>query len=35
LSEFEHLADVEPVGELSLKGFARPISVYSIGALKP
>lgn len=33
LSKFEQLVEAEPVGELALKGFARPISVYSIKAL--
>lgn len=26
LSEFEQLVDAEPIGELPLKGFAKPIS---------
>jgi class 3 adenylate cyclase len=34
LTEFEHLVQAEPVGEVSLKGFSRPISVFSITALK-
>ena len=34
LTDFEGLVEVEPVGELSLKGFARPITVFSIVALK-
>jgi adenylate cyclase len=34
LSEFEHLVDAEPLGELYLKGFAKPISAYSITALR-
>jgi adenylate cyclase len=33
LGEFEHLVDVENVGELQLKGFARPISTFSITAV--
>jgi class 3 adenylate cyclase len=33
LSQFEQLVEAEPIGELSLKGFAKPISVYSIKAL--
>jgi adenylate cyclase len=33
LSKFEQLVEAEPIGELSLKGFAKPISVYSIKAL--
>ena len=32
LSKFEQLVEAESIGELSLKGFARPISVYSIKA---
>ena len=34
LSEFEHLVDIENIGELRLKGFARPISTFSITALR-
>lgn len=34
LSQFEHLVEADPVGELSLKGFAKPISVFSIAALR-
>ena len=34
LRDFEHLVDAEPIGELSMKGFARPISAFSITALK-
>ena len=34
LSEFEGLVEVEPVGELVLKGFAKPISAFSITALR-
>jgi class 3 adenylate cyclase len=33
LGEFEQLVEVENVGELHLKGFARPISTFSIKAL--
>ena len=33
LSEFEHLVEVEKIGELHLKGFARPISTFNITAL--
>lgn len=33
LSQFEQLVEAEPIGEVSLKGFAKPISVYSIEAL--
>jgi adenylate cyclase len=31
----EELVDATPVGELSLKGFSRPVSVYNVTALKP
>ena len=34
LSEFEHLVEVEPIGELQLKGFAKPIAAFSITALR-
>lgn len=34
LSEFEHLVEVEDVGELHLKGFAKPIPAFNIAALK-
>jgi class 3 adenylate cyclase len=34
LSSFEDLVEAEPVGQVSLKGFAKPIAVYSI-APKP
>lgn len=30
LTSFEDLVEAEPVGEISLKGFAKPIAVYSI-----
>ncbi|HXV82185.1 MAG TPA: adenylate/guanylate cyclase domain-containing protein [Candidatus Binatia bacterium] len=30
LASFEDLVEAEPVGEVSLKGFAKPIAVYSI-----
>jgi class 3 adenylate cyclase len=30
LSEVEDLVDAEPAGELTLKGFARPVSAFSI-----
>ena len=33
LGEFEHLVDVENIGELHLKGFAKPISAFGITAL--
>jgi adenylate cyclase len=32
--EFEHLAEAESIGELNLKGFAKPIAAFSITALK-
>jgi len=35
LSQFDHLVEADPVGELPLKGFAKPISVFSIAALRP
>jgi adenylate cyclase len=31
----EDLIEAEPVGELALKGFSRPVSVYNVTALKP
>jgi len=34
LSEVEHLVDAEPIGELHLKGFAKPISAYSVAAIR-
>jgi class 3 adenylate cyclase/AmiR/NasT family two-component response regulator len=34
LSEFEHLVEAEPLGELFLKGFAKPVSTFSIEGLK-
>jgi len=34
LSDAEHLVEAEPVGELTLKGFARPVSAFSILALR-
>jgi class 3 adenylate cyclase len=30
----EELVDAEPVGDLKLKGFARPVSTYSVRALR-
>jgi class 3 adenylate cyclase len=33
LSEFEHLVEVEPVGELRLKGFAKPLPAFNIRSL--
>ena len=32
LSDVEHLVDAEPVGELHLKGFARPVTAFNIKA---
>jgi adenylate cyclase len=34
LSEFEHLVEIEDIGELHLKGFAKPIPTFNIAALK-
>ncbi|MGQ0455561.1 MAG: response regulator [Hyphomicrobium sp.] len=34
LSEFEQLVDVESIGDLPLKGFAKPVAAFSIKALK-
>ena len=34
LSEFEQLVEVEPTGEQHLKGFAKPISTFSITAFR-
>jgi adenylate cyclase len=34
LSEFEDLVEAEHVGDLALKGFARPVSAWSITALR-
>ncbi|MGQ0672477.1 MAG: response regulator [Hyphomicrobium sp.] len=34
LSDFEHLVDAEFLGEMSLKGFAKPVSLYAILSLK-
>jgi class 3 adenylate cyclase len=34
LSEFEDLVEAQPVGDLVLKGFARPVSAWSITALR-
>jgi adenylate cyclase len=31
----EHQVEAEPVGEMSLKGFSRAVSVYNVTALKP
>ena len=34
LSEFEDLVQATPIGDLTLKGFAKPISTFLIEALK-
>lgn len=34
-SDFEHMVEGEPVGDLTLKGFARPIPAFAVTALKP
>jgi class 3 adenylate cyclase len=34
LGTVEELVEVEPVGELALKGFHRPISAYNVLGLK-
>ena len=34
LSEIEHVAEADPVGALSLKGFARPVETFVITRLK-
>ena len=34
LSDIEHLVETEPVGEMSLKGFARPITVFGVKGLR-
>lgn len=33
LTEFEHIVEAEPVGELRLKGFAKPVLAFNIIAL--
>jgi adenylate cyclase len=33
LSEFEHLVDFEPLGDLNLKGFVKPIAAFNIKSL--
>jgi DNA-binding response OmpR family regulator len=35
LSEIEQLVEAEPIGELRLKGFAKPIAAFNIPGLKP
>src|SRR6266508_2692322 len=32
-SEVEHLVEAEPAGELTLKGFAKPVAAFSIAAI--
>jgi hypothetical protein len=34
-SKTETQIDVEPVGELSLKGFNRPVPTYNVRAIRP
>ena len=34
LGHIEDLVDVEPVGELSLKGFQRPVAAFNVRSLK-
>lgn len=34
LRKIEHLVDVEPVGELALKGFQRPVTTFNIRRLR-
>lgn len=34
LTEFEQLVEAEPIGELRLKGFAKPVSAFSVRALR-
>ena len=34
LSEIDDLVDAEPIGELNLKGFARPVSTFNVTQLK-
>jgi len=33
-SALSHLVDAEPLGDLTLKGFQRPVAAYSLRALK-
>jgi class 3 adenylate cyclase len=33
-AELEDLVEAVPIGELALKGFSRPVTVYNITALK-
>ena len=34
LTDFETLVEAEVIGELSMKGFAKPVAAFSIVALK-
>jgi class 3 adenylate cyclase len=34
LSLVDELVDAEPVGDLTLKGFARPVATFSVRALR-
>ena len=34
LTDFETLVVVEPIGELAMKGFAKPIGAFNVVALK-
>jgi class 3 adenylate cyclase len=34
LTKIEHLIETEPLGEIQLKGFARPVSTFNISELK-
>ncbi|MGQ0522770.1 MAG: adenylate/guanylate cyclase domain-containing protein [Betaproteobacteria bacterium] len=35
LARIEDIVDAEPVNELTLKGFRRPVQVFNVSALKP
>ena len=35
LSEVEELVDVEPVGELTLKGFMKPVAAFNVLNVRP
>ena len=35
LTDFEALVEAEAIGELTMKGFARPVPAFQILALKP
>jgi hypothetical protein len=34
LTQIDGLVEAEPIGDLKLKGFANPIAVFNIAALK-